>query len=469
MPSLKEVYGLGGGIPRVRITPSTVRDLELERVALQYFIGENGRGQVPKIVERELFAPPTDPNIIRQRQMLTKDIGNADSLTSLEKEVEKLGFIAGFKPDIHEIGCSVAKMYCETLQSIVERITSESYATLRTEIGSLLEKTELTALVEKWKSILMSGVSIHANILERVFEYKLPGESIDHRDENLSIVKVKNEVEQPFIERFKQIKPQLDIFAEELMEVVSFYVALAKYNNHLNGKGLGCWPEIADEIGYCDVAFFYNPLIGLPTVNRLESKRGQFPDFSRTEPHKYQLDGKKVHVALGRNRGSKSTWITGQGVAWLIAQMGSALPARSARMGPIHKMASVYVRQVDVGGGQSVFSRNQNELGLALDHLGSEEGGVLFLDDVTEGTKPENAQQYMDWILQIAHRKGITTFLATQDQRLYSARNELPHLAFYTTVPKAFEIRPLEGKEEPERTDWRETAKETALGKHLES
>lgn len=261
--------------------------------------------------------------------------------------------------------------------------------------------------------------------------------------------------------------PVLDPFMRELNETLGFYVSLAKYGLALQESGIPMtMPEITDSLGYLDAKRFYHPFLGLPTASfSLDERKGQHPRFPpNTCPHDYARASERIHLVLGRNKGAKSTWVSGRGVLQLQAQIGSPVPAEYCKIGPIRTMGSVFIKNVDIGAGQSTFSGALDDFSKVLDVVGQD--GIVLLDDATEGTDTDNSRDYMDFVLATLKERRAIAYLATQDRRLL-ADSSCPSAAFYTTVPNTYSIIRLADGEQPEPNDWRRVAAETGLAKHI--
>lgn len=472
---LKEDLYLSPDLARMRTAASLSTDLDLERICQQYFLGEHGRNKVeeapyvPKIIQGELLNPPTEPSVINERQKLVSALmSNAKYLTTLDKVTRAINWFSNPRNMsehdlLHALGglnlqAHRAVQYVPLLKT-VEKIFARNtaFSTVNKHIKKVQEETNLYEEVRAWSEMRDSGLTIKADLDARTLNYELP------TGEKCSIEEIKATglvaaMDSPFRERLDPLLEVLDPFMVELYEVLSFYVTLAKYGVGLQESKISqTMPKIDDRVGYLDAKDFSNPLLGLE--NSI-----QIPKFSDDlDKHDYLESDNDIHIVMGRNKGSKSTWITGRGILQLQAQMGSSVPASYCRIGPIPTMGSVYIRQVDIGAGQSTFSRALNSFAAVLDT--GEEKGLVILDDATEGTDPKNAQDYMNFILQKIHAHRMSAWIATQNKSLYGS--DIVPASYYTTMPSSYDIRKLDGTQQPESVHWRDIAKKTDLASHL--
>lgn len=470
---LKEQLYLGDTLRRMQTTRSIRDDLSIARIAMQYFLQKGSQGsRQSSIAHRELHAPPTDTATIRNRQNLVTILMRHSALSELESEVislresergldarnmDKLPFL------MHR-----AVMYNEALERLTLILPREAaFSSVHDNITRAVEQTTLRRTIEEWKVITGRGIDAVIDLEAGVIRYVFPGNTQQETMRELRVSDVSARLNAPYLERLDAMLPVLDPFMKELEEALGFYVALAKYGRALQEQGIPMvMPEITDAPGYLDAKRVYHPFLGLPTVSFSSAERGgKHPDFPPdTYPHDYGRTSERIHLVLGRNKGAKSTWVSGRGVLQLQAQIGSPVPAECCKIGPIRTMGSVFIKSVDIGAGQSTFSQALDEFGRVLDVAGQD--GLVLLDDATEGTDTDNSRAYMNFVLTKLKERRAIAYLATQDRRLLTDPS-CPPATFYTTVPNTYAIARLIDGEQPEPNDWRRVAAETGLAKHM--
>ena len=95
-------------------------------------------------------------------------------------------------------------------------------------------------------------------------------------------------------------------------------------------------------------------------------------------------DNRRMLVITGPNMGGKSTYMRQTALIVLLAHMGSFVPARSARIGPIDRIFTRIGAADDLAGGRSTFMVEMTETANIL-HNASEHSLVL-MDEIGRGT-----------------------------------------------------------------------------------
>jgi DNA mismatch repair protein MutS len=89
-------------------------------------------------------------------------------------------------------------------------------------------------------------------------------------------------------------------------------------------------------------------------------------------------------VLTGPNASGKSCYIRQTGVLQLMAQMGSWIPARSARLGLVDRLFTRVGAVDDLASGQSTFMVEMAETANILQHASSK--SLVLLDEIGRGT-----------------------------------------------------------------------------------
>ena len=103
-------------------------------------------------------------------------------------------------------------------------------------------------------------------------------------------------------------------------------------------------------------------------------------------PNDVHLDGKDNLVAIitGPNMAGKSTYMRQTALTVLMAQMGSFVPARSARIGVVDRVFTRIGASDDLSAGQSTFMVEMTEVAELLKHATAK--SLLILDEIGRGT-----------------------------------------------------------------------------------
>ena len=143
--------------------------------------------------------------------------------------------------------------------------------------------------------------------------------------------------------------------------------------------------ELASDGRYCRPCFNDegDPSIRIkdlrhPVVERIMEQ-------SRFVPNDLAMDaGTGLYIITGPNMGGKSTYCRSVAVAFLMAQMGSFIPASSASLPIRDKLFARVGASDDLRGGQSTFMMEMNEVAHILRH--ATQRSLVILDEVGRGT-----------------------------------------------------------------------------------
>jgi len=149
---------------------------------------------------------------------------------------------------------------------------------------------------------------------------------------------------------------------------------------------LAALAECAASLGWCRPEFVKHPCIDIeagrhPVVEaRLaETGRGSFI------ANDCRLDARqRMLVITGPNMGGKSTYMRQVALAVLLASIGSYVPARSCRLGPIDAIHTRIGAADDLANAQSTFMLEMTEAA-AIVH-GAGEHSLVLMDEIGRGT-----------------------------------------------------------------------------------
>ncbi len=112
----------------------------------------------------------------------------------------------------------------------------------------------------------------------------------------------------------------------------------------------------------------------------------QLPAGDPFVPNDVYLDNESVQVMLitGPNMAGKSALLRQTALIALMAQMGSYVPAKSARIGLIDKVFTRVGASDNISGGESTFMVEMNETSLIMNNIS--ERSLILLDEIGRGT-----------------------------------------------------------------------------------
>lgn len=200
---------------------------------------------------------------------------------------------------------------------------------------------------------------------------------------------------------------------------------------------LTSFAAVAAENHYC-----------MPTVDlsdKLEIVEGRHPVVEKMlkdtlfVPNDTQMDGKRHRASIitGPNMAGKSTYMRQVALIVLMAQIGSFVPAKSARIGVIDRVFTRIGASDDLAGGQSTFMVEMSEVAEILKNATSK--SLLILDEIGRGTSTYDgmaiARAVLEWC---ANPKclGAKTLFATHYHELTCLEEELSGVLNFNIAAK---------------------------------
>ncbi len=158
-----------------------------------------------------------------------------------------------------------------------------------------------------------------------------------------------------------------------------------------------------------------------PVVERVLSP-GQFV------PNDVEVSGdSRVLVITGPNMAGKSTFIRQVALITLLAQVGSFVPAKSARIGLVDRIFTRVGLQDDLATGQSTFMVEMVETAAILNQATTR--SLVVLDEIGRGTSTYDGLSIARSVLEHLHnspRLGCRTLFATHYHELTQLASSLP-------------------------------------------
>ncbi len=145
---------------------------------------------------------------------------------------------------------------------------------------------------------------------------------------------------------------------------------------------LAGFAEAAAARGYCAPELSAEPGI------EIEAGRHPVLERARAEPfvpNDTRLAGeRRLQIITGPNMGGKSTYMRQTALIVLLACIGSYVPARRARIGPVDRIFTRIGAADDLGSGRSTFMVEMTETASILHH--ATEHSLVLMDEVGRGT-----------------------------------------------------------------------------------
>ena len=146
----------------------------------------------------------------------------------------------------------------------------------------------------------------------------------------------------------------------------------------------------------------------------------------RFVPNDTDLDGeRRIAIITGPNMAGKSTYIRQTAIVVLMAQMGSFVPASSARIGLCDRIFTRVGAEDDLARGQSTFMVEMSEAAYILNH--ATDRSLVILDEIGRGTSTFDgiaiAWSLTEYLSEVV---GARTLFATHYAELTRLADELP-------------------------------------------
>jgi DNA mismatch repair protein MutS len=179
---------------------------------------------------------------------------------------------------------------------------------------------------------------------------------------------------------------------------------------------------VAAEHDYC------RPEVG--EVDSVHVERGRHPVVERTQqsfvPNDAHLPREApVTVLTGPNMSGKSTYMRQVALIAVLAQVGSFVPAESARLPVLDRIFTRVGASDDIAGGRSTFMVEMDELAGILQH--ATEDSLVLLDEVGRGTSTADGFAIARAVTEHLHDEtGAFTLFATHHHDLTAVAADLP-------------------------------------------
>ncbi len=145
----------------------------------------------------------------------------------------------------------------------------------------------------------------------------------------------------------------------------------------------------------------------------------------------------QVAIITGPNMAGKSTYMRQVALIVLMAQMGSFVPARSAKIGLVDRVFTRIGASDDLASGQSTFMVEMAEVASILKYATSR--SLLILDEIGRGTSTYDGMAIARAVLEYAaspKRLGAKTLFATHYHELSTMEDKLPNVKNYNIAVK---------------------------------
>lgn len=174
--------------------------------------------------------------------------------------------------------------------------------------------------------------------------------------------------------------------------------------------------EIASRYGYCRPEFVPNPTVELrdsrhPVVERINLEKGFVPNDVALDS-----EADRFMIITGPNMSGKSTLIRQVALISLMAQMGSFVPARAARLGVVDRIFSRVGASDNLTAGRSTFMVEMVETAHILQNATPR--SLVVLDEIGRGTSTFDGMSIAWAVSEYLYDLGPLTLFATHYHEL---------------------------------------------------
>ncbi len=195
--------------------------------------------------------------------------------------------------------------------------------------------------------------------------------------------------------------------------------------------------EVAAKNNYC------MPEVDISGVIDIRDGRHPVVEQTQTEdlfvPNDTRLDAAKERAVIltGPNMAGKSTYLRQTALIVLLAQIGSFVPARSARIGITDRIFTRIGASDDLASGQSTFMVEMTEVSQILKNATA--GSLLILDEIGRGTSTYDGMAIARAVLEYCvdpRKLGARTMFATHYHELTELEKTLPGIVNLSAAVK---------------------------------
>ena len=144
----------------------------------------------------------------------------------------------------------------------------------------------------------------------------------------------------------------------------------------------------------------------------------------------------KIMIITGPNMAGKSTYMRQVAIITLMAQIGSFVPAREAKIGIVDKLFTRVGASDDLASGQSTFMLEMTEVAAILKNATSR--SLIIYDEVGRGTSTYDGMSIARAVVEYTHSKkiGAKTLFATHYHELTDMEGEFDGIVNYNIAAK---------------------------------
>ncbi|MCQ2447287.1 MAG: DNA mismatch repair protein MutS [Oscillibacter sp.] len=399
------VYGTAGG-----------RDMASLRSAIEKL--PNIAAQLEGVNDRRIVE-------LQQEFDLLEDIGNQIAATICDEppfSVREGGFIRdGFHPEVDRL-----RHILKNGKGVIAEIEA-----------SEKEKTGIRTLKIGYNKVFGYYIEVSNSFKEMVPETYIRKQTLvngerfitqELKDLEHEILTASERVVAPEYELFTELRNTISAQAQRIqktaallaeLDALASFATVAVRNNY-------CRPEV-DESGVIEIREGRHPVVEKVLKDSLFVPNDTFMGEKE----------ERVAIITGPNMAGKSTYMRQVALMVLMAQMGSFVPAKYARIGVVDRIFTRIGASDDLSAGQSTFMVEMTEVSDILRH--ATKNSLLILDEIGRGTSTFDGMSIARAVLEYCAESktlGAKTLFATHYHELTELENTLPGTVNYNIAVK---------------------------------
>ncbi len=244
---------------------------------------------------------------------------------------------------------------------------------------------------------------------------------------------------------FEQLRLELAGHVDDLQQLATAGATLDVYCGlaHLARQRRYCRPEITTEKEML-IIDGRHPVVEQSLGEKYvpnDTSFGIAPEIVQPTPDAGPLAAScsaTLHMITGPNMAGKSTYIRQVALLTLMAQAGSFIPAKSARLGLVDRIFTRVGASDDLAGGQSTFMVEMTETANILHH--ATEQSLVILDEIGRGTSTLDGLA-LAWAIAeyLAGTTKARTLFATHYHELTELAETSPSVTNYNVLVREWE------------------------------
>jgi DNA mismatch repair protein MutS len=231
-----------------------------------------------------------------------------------------------------------------------------------------------------------------------------------------------------------------DTLFQNLVACVAEYIQPIQHNAQLVAR-IDCllsFAKIAQRNNYCR-----------PEINEsltIDIKEGRHPVIEQSLPIGEQFvpndvfldnENQQILMITGPNMAGKSAFLRQSALICLMAQMGSYVPASSAKIGYLDKVFTRVGASDNISSGESTFMVEMNETASIMNNLS--ERSLILLDEIGRGTSTYDGISIAWSVSEYLHDNSMAapkTLFATHYHELSELSEKFPRIKNFTVSVK---------------------------------